>query len=109
MDATTNIHTALTIRALNAGDDASLRRLEGLDTRTRPEGDLLGAELNGELVAAISMSTGESIADPFKRTSEIRDMLELRFAQSRPWRRRRRLQWLSRGAIVSPASASCSQ
>ena len=144
----TTIHTdGISIRRLGADDLPEVERLAQLDSRRPPEGALLGVEIEGRLLAAISLATGESIADPFSRTGELRALLELRAAQlRRRENRRRRLrppapaqgpggarrlaagrrqvvadrrsplgrgravaQCCSRGAIVSPASWSCSQ
>ena len=60
-----------------------VERLAQLDSRRPPEGALLGVEIEGRLLAAISLATGESIADPFSRTGELRALLELRAAQLR--------------------------
>jgi hypothetical protein len=61
---------------------------------------VLGAELDGALVAAISLTTGDVIADPFIRTDHIRSLLELRASQLRGQRprfgRRRRGSHLHR-------------
>jgi hypothetical protein len=75
--------TAMTIRRLDAtdADRAALARLAGLDSHTGLEGPVLGAEVEGRLLAAISIETGEVIADPFRRTSELRAMLKLRLEQ----------------------------
>ena len=77
------------LRGLGAGDLPELDRLAQLDSRRRPEGALLGVEIEGRLVAAISLTTGESIADPFSRTGELRALLELRAAQLRRRENRR--------------------
>ena len=98
----------ISIRRLGGGDRADLERLAQLDSRAAPEGALLGLAVEGRLVAAISVATGESIADPFSRTRELRALLELRADQLRrrenDQRRHFRPQWASRGAIVRPAS-----
>ncbi len=82
---TNNIQTspAITIRRIDVtGDDqAALVRLADLDSHNRLEGPALGAEVDGRLLAAMSIETGEVIADPFSRTSELRAMLKLRLAQ----------------------------
>ncbi len=80
---TTQTSAAITIRRVDVtGDDqAALARLAQLDSRAMLEGQLLGAEVEGRLLAAISTETGEVIADPFSRTSELRAMLKLRVAQ----------------------------
>jgi hypothetical protein len=64
-------------------DRAALEYLADLDSSEPLSGEVLGAELDGVLVAAISLSTGDVIADPFIRTDHIRSLLELRAAQLR--------------------------
>ena len=84
---TIQIHTdGLIIRRLGGGDLAALERLAQLDSGRPPEGPLLGVEIEGRLLAAISLATGESISDPFSRTAELRALLELRASQLRPRR-----------------------
>ena len=73
----------ITIRRLDEADRDNVKRLVQLDSGRPLEGDLLGIEVEGRLVAGISLSTGETIADPFSRTEEVRAMLELRAAQIR--------------------------
>jgi hypothetical protein len=80
----TEIHTTgVNIRRLGGDDLAAVERLAQLDSRRAPEGPLLGAEIEGRLLAAISLVSGESVADPFSRTAELRALLELRAAQLR--------------------------
>jgi len=79
--ATTN--TTLTIRQLTDSDDADVARLAELDSSSGLRAPLLGAEVEGRLLAAVSVETGEVLADPFSRTAELRDMLELRALQLR--------------------------
>jgi hypothetical protein len=85
----------MTIRRLDADDRADVTRVAQLDSARTPCGWLLGADLDGLLVAAISTTTGEVIADPFRRTAEIVDVLRLR-ARQLDGRPRRRLGLLSR-------------
>jgi hypothetical protein len=88
-----DVHTdGVTIRRLGNGDLRALRRLAQLDSHPSLEGPVLGAEIEGRLLAAISLTTGDSVADPFSRTGELRALLELRAAQlrRRSGRRRRR-------------------
>jgi hypothetical protein len=73
--------TALSIRTARHEDYASLWTLASLDSRLLPEEPLLVAEADGAIVAALSLETGESIADPFRRTSDIVAMLQLRARQ----------------------------
>ena len=55
---------SLTIRHAIAADEADLTRLAALDSSRVPSGELLVAELDGHLVAALSIDTGAAIADP---------------------------------------------
>jgi hypothetical protein len=56
---------AVTIRRAGSDDEDALRRLADLDSTRVPEGPLLMAEIAGVPVAAISIASGESVADPF--------------------------------------------
>jgi hypothetical protein len=75
------LNSNLTIRNLTAADSAAVERLAQLDSRAAPTGALLGAEIEGRLLAVRSGETGEVVADPFSRTAELRALLELRAAQ----------------------------
>jgi len=72
---------AVTIRHAGADDESALRRLADLDSTRVPDGPILMAEISGEPVAAISVVSGESFADPFVLTLELRRLLELRASQ----------------------------
>ncbi len=98
---------SITIRSAAPGDDEALRRLAQRDTRAVPEGELLVALVDGEARAAISLASGETIADPFHRTVELVGMLTLhRSRLGREPRRRgpKRLLW-SRGRSSAPQPA----
>src|SRR3954451_12987917 len=72
---------AVTIRRARANDEGALRRLADLDSTRVPDGPVLMAEIDGASVAAISVLSGESFADPFVPTQELRRLLELRASQ----------------------------
>jgi len=76
----TPLRTAPTvlIRAARGSDGVALDRLAALDSAHVPAGDLLVAEADGSLVAALSPQSGAAIADPFRRTSDVVALLELR-------------------------------
>ena len=82
----------VTIRQLTPADSVAVHRLAELDSVAVPAEPLLGAEVEGRLLAAMSIASGTVIADPFSRTAELRDLLELRSTQlhtgSRPVRGR---------------------
>lgn len=75
--------SSIVIRRACRGDAAALLRLAALDD-TRPlRGEILLAELGGDPLAALSLSDGRTIADPFRRTAELVDLLRVRAEQVR--------------------------
>jgi hypothetical protein len=67
--------TPTTVR-MAAGDDlVKLDRLAQLDSRQLPPAPHLVAERDGRIEAALSLSTEELVADPFRRTAELRELL----------------------------------
>jgi hypothetical protein len=74
----------LTLRHVNAGDEAALIRLAALDSSRVPSGELLVAELDGALVAALSVDTGAVIADPFEHTATVVDSLRIQARHHTP-------------------------
>jgi hypothetical protein len=72
----------VTVRRLDPlADHAALVQLAERDSAEVPRGELVGAEVGGSLVAAISLGNGRVIADPFKPTASVRSLLEVRAAQ----------------------------
>jgi hypothetical protein len=71
------------IRAATGSDAPALWRLAALDSSRVPAGDVLVAETEGTMVAAHSPATGATIADPFRRTAEVVELLQLRGAMLR--------------------------
>ena len=69
------------IRRTTPDDTAALHRLAALDSKGPLEGDALVAEVDGELLAAVSLTGDEAIADPFKPTADLVAVLEMRAAQ----------------------------
>jgi hypothetical protein len=76
------MNPGVSIRLATAGDMPALRRLADRDSRLLPGGDLLVAEEAGEMRAALSLATGESVADPFHPTAPLIELLRLRASQS---------------------------
>lgn len=72
----------ITIRRSRSQDQEAIGTLAQLDSQTRPHGDALLAFDGDELVAALPLDGGRPIADPFQRTAEIVDLLQLRAAQA---------------------------
>ena len=69
------------VRRATAGDEKRIRVLALLDDRRLPAGPYLVAEMGGEPVAAISLSSGDVVANPFRRTGDAADLLRMRAGQ----------------------------
>lgn len=65
----------LIIRTPRAGERRSIEQLALLDDRRLPDGDLLVAEVDGELWAAVVIDTGDGVADPFRPSGDVLDAL----------------------------------
>jgi hypothetical protein len=71
----------VTVRRSSDADRVALRRLAALDSKDEPQGPVILAEVDGELVAAVPFDGGAPIADPFRPTADVVSLLELRAAQ----------------------------
>src|SRR5690348_3809793 len=78
MTALQNLAPTVVIRAARGSDGPALRRLAALDSAELPAGELLVAESGDSLIAALSVDTGEKVADPFRRTADVVDLLAYR-------------------------------
>jgi hypothetical protein len=72
----------ISIRLATAADDSTLIQLAALDSAPAPRGQVLVADLDGEIIAAHSIAPSRSIADPFRPTADISELLELRARQA---------------------------
>jgi hypothetical protein len=82
------IDSSLTLRFAFPDDETALRHLAALDSAAVPPAPLLVAESGDRLVAALSLSGGTVIADPFHPTVALVALLRARAAQlSAPARR----------------------
>jgi len=75
--------TPITIRRSTAADRATLERLAALDSAPMPTGEVLMAELGGEAAGAIEVASGATIADPFRPTAELVELLRVRAVRLR--------------------------
>jgi len=73
--------SSLVIRAAEEGDSEPIARIAQLDSATVPAGDLLVAELGGEIVAILPLGGGRAIADPFRRSADAVELLHQRARQ----------------------------
>ena len=84
------LRSQITIRPGYADDERSLLRLAALDSAAGvPPAPLLVADIDGELSAALSLSDGSAIADPFRPTADIVALLRAHAAAATPTPRRR--------------------
>jgi hypothetical protein len=65
----------ITLRLAGPEDDPAIKRLAQLDSAAVPAGPHLVAERQGRIDAALSLPTGAVIADPFRRTAELCELL----------------------------------
>jgi hypothetical protein len=85
------------IRPAYPDDLTVLARLAQLDSKPPLDTDALIAEIDGVAVAALSLTSGRTVADPFVRTTSVCDLLRTRAASiARPREQERRLQRLFR-------------
>jgi hypothetical protein len=75
--ASFNSSPSVLIRAARGSDGPALRRLAALDSRSLPAGELVVAEADGQMIAAIATGSGTLIADPFRRTSDVAALLKV--------------------------------
>ena len=70
----------LLIRLAGRGNDVMLEQLAVLDSQAPLDGDVLIAELDGVVVAALSLQDGRLIADPLAPTAAVGEHLRLQAA-----------------------------
>jgi hypothetical protein len=70
----------IAIRPAASDDAAGVRRLAYLDSHRPLRGEVLVALEDGEPVAAIALADGRVVADPFRPSAAIVELLRLRAA-----------------------------
>jgi hypothetical protein len=68
----------IVIRLAHAADEPALLRLAALDSHAALRGEILVADVDGELQAALSLADGATIANPFRRTADLVELLRTR-------------------------------
>jgi hypothetical protein len=73
----------VTLRLAGDSDGEAIRSLAMLDDRRPPPVPVLLACRDGRLLAALSLATGDAVADPFQRTEELIQLLRCHAAGAR--------------------------
>jgi hypothetical protein len=73
--------STLVIRVATRYDDAPLRDLATLDSARPLAGPVIVAESDGRIDAALSLQDGRAIADPFRATAGLVEVLRARAAR----------------------------
>ena len=89
MSLISNLDPTVVIRAARGSDGGALRDLAELDSQRPLAGDVLIAEQDGAIVAALAGD--RVIADPFRPTADVIDLLRVRSGGGATRRRRRSL------------------
>lgn len=74
-------YDSVAVRMARPEDDAAIHRIAALDGKRVPGGRVLVAEADAEVIAAMPAAGGTVVADPFRWTSEVVALMELRAAQ----------------------------
>jgi hypothetical protein len=74
----------VTLRFAYPDDGESLNRLAVIDSAELPSLPVLLAEVDGELWAAVSLADGGAVADPFRPTAPVVELLRARARQLDP-------------------------
>ena len=82
---------SIILRHATTADEQPLRDLAAVDSQALPAGPFLVAEVDGRAYAALSLSDGSAIADPFEPTAELVDLLRTHGAAKASQERRRRV------------------
>ena len=87
------------LRLCTVLDGAALSALAALEGRPLPHGSFVVAEVDGALTAAQPLSGGPPLADPFRDTASVVQLLRFRARQLEPGRDRNRLLARSWSAV----------
>ena len=71
----------VTLRLARPQDERTLLELAQLEGRPEPRGRWIVAEIDGSVVAALSVASREFLGNPFRPTAHLAPLLELRAKQ----------------------------
>ena len=78
---TTHLTHDVSVRRAARDDHADLQSLAALDSARALHGEILIAQVGDEPQAAIEIGSGATVADPFRPTAHLVELLELRAAR----------------------------
>jgi hypothetical protein len=84
----------LVVRRARPSDDHALAELAALDSARSLTGARIVGEVDGRIVAAVSLQDGRVVADPFVATADVVEMLRIHTAGGRGAAARPRRRWL---------------
>ena len=76
--------STIIIRTPRPDEAFAVRRLAYLDSQRPLRGDVLVAQVENDLLAAISLTEGRVVADPFTHTADVVELLRMRAARHAP-------------------------
>ena len=94
------------IRQATTDDSGALERLAALDGQKPLTGQALIGEMDGSPAAAISLTDGRIVADPFKRTAHLVPLLTMRRRALQSLGRRPLLRDRIRAGVTLPRRAA---
>jgi hypothetical protein len=74
-------YDSVAVRMAREEDVNAIYRIAALDDKKAPQGRVLVAEADGELIAALGIDGGSAVADPFRWTSDVLALMEMRAEQ----------------------------
>jgi hypothetical protein len=86
-------YESVTVRVARPVDADAVLRLSQLEGRHMPGHPILIADVGGSVLAALSLNDGASVADPFRPTGHLTELLELRARHLRSTARGRSGLW----------------
>jgi hypothetical protein len=73
-----HLKPSVVLRLATSADEDRVNTLAQLDSAPVPTGEVLIAEVDGRLQAALGLDGGQPIADPFRRTADLVELLQAR-------------------------------
>jgi hypothetical protein len=71
-------HETIVIRPARPDEELTLLRLAALDSAPPLKGEILVADVDGAIIAALDLDHDRAIADPFRHTADLVELLRTR-------------------------------